>query len=702
LTDNQPITADDLYALQFVGDPRVSPDGTRVAFVITVADKERNDYRSRIWLAPTDGSAPPRPLTAGAGKDTGPRWSPDGRRIAFLSDRELPTLPPGVERGQKTKAQIWVLDLAGGEARQVTALKQGAGDPAWSPDGTQLTFTSQTGGPDDEPLDTSKSAAERASERADRVREITTLKYKFDGLGYLHNKRRHLFITALPAPGAPPTAARQLTHGLPNDGQPTWSPDGTRLAFVSYREPDEDVTFRTDIWTLTLADGACHKLTGSGGTSTAPQWSPDGTQIAYLGHQECEGEAAMTRLWTVAANGESAPVCRSAAFDRDLGNSTLTDQTLPGGHEGPVWSPDGRTLLALVSDGGTTSLRRFGLDGTAPEVVLGGERVVTAFATSADGARLVFAATTPTTPAELFTLNSDGTEKPLTTANAALLRGRTVAAPKPFRYPGANGDMIDGWLLEPPGATPGAALPLIVEIHGGPHAQYGAAFFHEFQTLVGRGYAIFYCNPHGGTGRGDAFAKAILRDWGVIAMDDVMAGLDVALTRGSFDAARLGVTGGSYGGFLTNWITSHSTRFAAAVTQRSYCNALGYFGVDDIGAISDVAELGGHPWEVPERYLALSPLLHAGNVTTPTLVEHQAEDYRCPLSQAEQWYAALKKRGVPTKLLIYPNESHGMSRTGKPRHRIERLTHNTAWFDQWLGVSPPQPPNAGGSNADGA
>ena len=695
---DQPMVADDLYALRFVGDPRVSPDGARVAFVITVADKERNDYRSRIWLAPIDGSAPPRPLTAGAGKDTGPRWSPDGRRIAFLSDRELPTLPLGVERGTKTKAQVWVLDLDGGEARQVTALKQGAGDPAWSPDGTQIACTSQTGGPDDEPIDTSKSPAERASERADRVREITTLKYKFDGLGYLDNKRRHLFVTALPGPGAAPTAARQLTDGLPHDGQPTWSPDGTRLAFVSYREPDEDVTFRTDIWTLTLAGGACRKLTGSGGTSTAPAWSPDGATLAYLGHQEGEGEAAMTRLWTVAADGDSAPICRSADFDRDLGNTTLTDQTLPGGHEGPVWSPDGRALLALVSDGGTTSLRHFGLDGSAPEIVLGGERVVTAFTTSQDGARLVFAATTPTAPAELFTLDSDGTERPLTTANAALLRERTIAAPEPFQYTGANGDAIDGWLLRPPGTAPGATVPLIVEIHGGPHAQYGAAFFHEFQTLVGRGYAIFSCNPHGSTGRGDAFAKAILRDWGAIAMDDVLAGLDVALTRGGFDAARLGVTGGSYGGFLANWITSHSIRFAAAVTQRSYCNALGYFGVDDIGAISDVAELGGHPWEVPERYLALSPLLHAGSVTTPTLIEHQAEDYRCPLSQAEQWYAALKKRGVPTKLLIYPNESHGMSRNGKPRHRIERLTHNTAWFDQWLGVSPPQPPNTGGRN----
>lgn len=688
---DRPITAEDLYALRFVGDPRISPDGARVAFVITVADQERNDYRSRIWLAPTDGSAPPRPLTAGGGKDTAPRWSPDGRHLVFVSDRAPQVRPSGVGQDEKVKPQLWVLDLDGGEARQVTALKHGAGDPTWSPDGRQLACTSQTGGLDDEQVDEGKSPAERAKERADRVREITTLKYKFDGLGYLDGKRRHLFLADVPAPGEPPAAARQLTDGDHNNSQPAWSPDGRCLAFVSYREADEDVTFRSDIWVLAVADGTCRKLTGSGGSSTVPAWSPDGATIAYLGHQEGEGAAAMTRLWVVAGDGATPPICVSADFDRDLGNSTLTDQTLPGGSEGPVWSPDGRSLLALVADSGTTSLRRFFLAGDTPVIVVGGERVLTTFSASCDGARLVFAATDHTAPTELFVSEPGGAECPLTACNAAFLRDRAVARPEAFRFTGANGVPIDGWLIRPPGLDPARPAPLIVEIHGGPHAQYGAAFFHEFQALAARGYAIFLCNPHGGTGRGDAFAKAILGNWGEIAMTSVMAGLDAALARGGLDAARLGVTGGSYGGFLTNWITSHSTRFAAAVTQRSYCNAMGYFGVDDIGAITDVAELGGHPWEIPDRYLALSPLLHVGNVVTPTLVEHQAEDYRCPLSQAEQWYAALKKRGIPTKLLIYPGESHGMSRTGKPRHRIERLTHNTAWFDQWLGAEQAAP-----------
>jgi dipeptidyl aminopeptidase/acylaminoacyl peptidase len=682
----QPIVADDLYALQFVGDPRVTPDGAQTIFVVTTTDRERNEYRSRLWVVPNDGSAPPRPLTGGPGKDTSPRLSPDGRMVAFVSDRTPTTVPPGVEREERVRPQIWVLDLAGGEARQVTALRQGAADPAWSPDGRQLAFTSQVGGPDDEPGEPGQSAAERARERADQVREITTLKYKFDGLGYLNGQKRQLFIADLPSGGGPPAAAQQLTSGAWNHSQPAWSPDGSRLACVSYREDDEDVTFRSDIWTLVIADRTCRKLTGSSGASNTPAWSPDGATIAYLGHQEGEGTAAMTRLWTVAADGSEAPRCVSANFDRDLGNSTLTDQTLPGGAEGPTWSPDGRSLLALVSDSGTTSLRRFDRDGGAPTMVLSGERTVTTFAPIADG-RIVFAATDTAAPAELFLAAADGAERPLTTLNAALLRERLIAQPETFRFTGAAGHAIDGWLFRPPGADAGAPVPLIVQIHGGPHAQYGAAFFHEFQVLAGRGYAIFACNPHGSTGRGDAFAKAILRNWGTIAMEDVMAGLDATLLRGGCDPARLGITGGSYGGFLTNWITSHTTRFAAAVTQRSYCNALGYFGVDDIGAISDVAELGGHPWEVPERYLELSPLLHVGKVVTPTLVEHQAEDYRCPLSQAEQWYAALKKRGVPTKLLIYPNESHGMSRTGKPRHRIERLTHNVAWFDQWLGAT---------------
>ncbi len=679
----QPIAAEDLYAFQFVGDPRLSPDGSRVAFVVTVADRERNDYRSRIWLVPTDGSAPPRPLTAGTGKDTSPRWSPDGDRLAFVSDRAPQTLPPRAVAGERTRPQIWVLDLTGGEAWQITALRQGAADPAWSPDGRRIVCTSQTGGPDDAPSDETKSAEERARERAERVREITTLKYKFDGLGYLDDRRRHLFLAELPAEGAPPASARQLTWGEHNNSQPVWSPDGGRIAFVSYREPDDDVTFRSDLWTLDPAGDDPRKLTASGGGTTAPAWSPDGSQLAYLGHQEGEGTAAMARLWTVDARGEAEPICRSAAFDRDLGNSVLTDQTLPGGQEGPHWEADGRAILALVADGGTTSLGRFVLDADVPTGVIGGERTLTA-CTVAAGA-IVFAATAPTRLAELFARDADGTERALTDLNGPLLRERAVVIPERMQFSGAHGETIDGWLLRPV-ASGIAPAPLIVELHGGPHGQYGAAFFHEFQLLAARGYAVFACNPHGSTGRGDAFAKAILRDWGAIAMTDVMAGLDAALATGGLDAGRLGVTGGSYGGFLTNWITGHTDRFQAAVTQRSYCNALGYFGVDDIGAISDVAELDGHPWEVPERYLALSPLLFAGNVTTPTLIEHQADDYRCPLSQAEQWYAALKKCGVPTKLLIYPNESHGMSRNGKPRHRIERLGHNIAWFDQWLGA----------------
>ncbi len=681
--NQQPVVADDLYRLRFVGDPRLSPDGTQVAFVVTTADRDTNDYRSQIWLVALEGGTP-RPLTAGRYKDSSPRWSPDGQRLVFISDREPQTSPPDTEKGAKPRPQLWLLDLAGGEAQQVTAVRQGASEPAWSPDGRQLVFTSQTGGQDDEPLDPAQSASERAKERAERVREITTLKYKFDGLGYLDNKRRQLFTVSVPNAGAAPATAQQLTDGQWNNSQPTWSPDGTQIAFISYREPDEDSTFRSDIWTLTIADKQSRKLTASGGASTMPAWSPDGQQIAYVGHQEGEGTAAMSRLWTVAADGTAPPICQSASFDRDLGNGTLSDQTLPGGADGPAWAADGQSILALVTNRGMTELRRFGLTGAQPTAVIAGERVITAFALGVSGA-IVFAASTPIAPTELFLHQPDGDDLALTACNGQLLQERHLIAPTRLHYQGAAGDEIDGWLFQPAGDPPADGWPLIVEIHGGPHAQYGAAFFHEFQCLLGQGYAIFCCNPHGSSGCGDQFAKAILRNWGEIAMDDLLAGLDLVLEQGAYNANRLGITGGSYGGFLTNWITSHTTCFAAAVTQRSYCNPVAYFGVDDIGAISDVAELGGHPWEVLDAYMALAPLMHVQNVTTPTLIEHQAEDYRCPLSQAEQWYAALKKRGVPTKLLIYPNESHGMSRTGKPRHRIERLTHNGAWFQQWLG-----------------
>ncbi len=699
------IAIEDLYRLQFVGDPRLTPGGTRVVFVVTTLDEERNENRSRIWIAPTDGGAAPRPLTGGTGRDTSPRPSPDGRRLAFLSDREPTVRPEGLEPGEKVKPQLWILDLGGGEARQVTALKNGVADPAWSPDGRSIAFTSATGG-DDEAFEEALregdlTKEERAKERANRVREITRLKYKFDGEGFLKGRRRHLFlIEAGDAQGDGLPAPRQLTDGDWHDDAPAWSPDGSTLAFTSYREPDEDVTFRSDVWVLPLAGGRDggpgepRKLTGSRGPSARPRWSPDGRLIAYLGHDEGEGQATTTRLWTVAADGSAPPRCLSRDFDRDLGNSTLTDQTLPGGDEGPVWTADGGAVLALVSDGGACGLRRFALSGGAPTPVAGGERAVTAFTASADGACLVFAATDPTAPAELFVADGGGgDERPLTALNRDFLAGKATARPERLRYHGYNGDAIDGWLLRPPAESTsedGAAVPLIVAIHGGPHAQYGAAFFHEFQVLAARGYAVFYCNPHGSTGRGEAFAKALLRAWGERAMPDVMAGVDAALARGGLDPARLGVTGGSYGGFLTNWIVTQTDRFRAAVTQRSYCNALGYFGVDDIGAITDVAELGGYPWENTDLWLGLSPLMHVAKVRTPTLIEHQELDYRCPLSQAEQWYAALKRCGVPTKLLIYPNESHGMSRNGQPKHRIARLTNNLAWFDEWLGAAGPK------------
>ncbi|HEX5503701.1 MAG TPA: S9 family peptidase [Thermomicrobiales bacterium] len=696
------ITARDLYALKFVGDPRVSPDGARVAFVVTTMDEERDDYRSRIWLAPADGSAPPRPLTAGDRKDTAPRWSPDGRRLVFVSSREPRVRPAGLDEDEEAKPQLWLLDLAGGEARQLTALKEGAGDPAWSPDGRFVVCTSRTGGEgdgDEEPAGGKRprTKEERARAKANRVRVIGTLKYKFDGQGFFDGKRRHLFVVEVDGPdGAAPPAPRQLTDGDWHDGAPAWSPDGRTIACTSYREPDEDVTFRSDIFVVPAAGGETRKLTASRGSSAAPAWSPDGRTIAYLGHVEGEGAAATTRLWTVDADG-GEPVCLTADFDRDLGNSTLTDQTLPAGAAGPAWTPDGAALLALVSDGGACGLRRFPVAGGPPATLVGGERVVTAFSASADGARLVFAATDPTAPAEICACDGAGhDERPLTVLNRDFLASREIARPERLRFAGHGGDPIDGWLLRPP-ETPGAPAPLIVELHGGPHAQYGAAFFHEFQVLAGRGYAVFYCNPHGSTGYGERFAKELLRAWGEKAMPDVMAGVDAALARGGLDGDRMGVTGGSYGGYLTNWIVTQTDRFRAAVTQRSYCNSLAVFGVDDIGAISDVAELGGHPWELPDLYLRLSPIMYVANVTTPVLIEHQELDYRCPISQAEQWFAALKKRGVPTQFIRYPNESHGMSRDGQPKHRLARLDHNLAWFDRWL----KEPDHEGGADDPG-
>lgn len=671
------ITARDLCALQFVGDPQVSPDGTQVAFVVTTIDEKADEYRSRIWLVATDGGGTPRPLTSGEKADTAPRWSPDGQRLAFLSTRG-------------GKPQLYLLDLAGGEARKVTDLQEGAGEPVWSPNGRRIAFGALVGAAVEE--EAGKTKEERDREVAREPMRIERLRYKADGRGFIHGKaalekRRHLFVIDLPAdPVAPPPEAKQLTDGDWDDDAPDWSPDGKALAFVSYREPDADRVFRADIWTVsTDGKGKLRKLTASDSSASGPAWSPDGKTIAYFATLDSDRPFATNRLFTIRATGRSKAHSVAPELDRDANSLVIADQTLPGGTVRPLWSADSGTLRFIVGDGGNSHIYRVPAEGGDAVPIVAGDRVVTAAALLPDAVSpLVFGVTDGVRPAELCAADADGgNERRLTDFNGPFLAGKTVSTPERLRFRGGDEHEIDGWLIPPVNVARGKKYPLVLMIHGGPHGQYGTAFMHEFQFLAARGYGVLITNPHGSSGRGAAFAKELTACWGEKDLPDLLAGVDHVLARGEADPDRLGIGGGSYGGFMTNWALGHTARFKAAVSMRSISNLLNFWGTSDIFHTSNVPEFG-IPWAEPERYLRLSPIMYAANFVTPTLILHQEEDYRCPVEQGEQLFAALKLRDIPARFVRFPAESHGMSRNGKPRHRLERLEEIVAWYDRYL------------------
>ncbi|MGN6483958.1 MAG: S9 family peptidase [Thermomicrobiales bacterium] len=656
----RPFAIDDLYAYALPGEPVVSPDGTRAVTAVMTIDKEANAYRSALWLVPVDGAGRPRKLTAGKASDSSPRWSPDGTKIAFISTRD------------DKKPQLFVLPVDGGEAIQITTLENGAGNPAWAPDSRRIAFTSSVASQANPPSDAGATDADESD-----VKVITSARYKFDGRGFLEDKVSHIFTVDTESPDADPI---QLTSGQFNHQSPAWSPAGHEIAFAANRDEGWDMSAACDIWTIPASGGEPRRLT-TGGEFHNPVWSPDGTHLAFTGSADVPPIVVNQQLWTCTATGEGLRSL-SAGIDRSIGDSSMSS---PGaGISTPpiAWTPDGSAVDALVGDRGSTVVVRFPLDGEVTQLSPSG-RHISAFA-HAGGNRLVVTAADPTTPFELRLLDLDaGTETPLTTFNAEWLAKIGVAMPEEF-WIGVNDAAIQCWLLRPAGNTATSApVPMVLYVHGGPHGQFSNALFHELQLYAAKGWALLFINPRGSVGYGEDFAQQVARHWGEADTPDFLGAIDHAISLGGIDPNRLGVTGGSYGGFITNWLLGHTDRFRAAATDRSICNMTSMAGTDDIALVSLVPELGT-PWENADRYWELSPLKYVANVTTPCLVVHSENDFRCPMEQGEQWFMALKQLGVPTKFVRFPGESHGLSRNGGPKHRVERLEHTLAWFDEYL------------------
>jgi dipeptidyl aminopeptidase/acylaminoacyl peptidase len=695
------ITIEDLLSLHFVEDVALSPGGDTVAYVHQViVEQHGNDgpprvYQSGIWLVDAEGGAA-RQFTSGEHRDRRPVWSPDGSRILFTSDR-------GATAGQsKRPKHLWVIPVSGGEARRLTQADYNPADPAWSPDGAQIAFTGRTPQPE-------KPASD--------VKVITRMKHKFDGEGFWDNRYKHIFV--MPAGGGEP---RQVTTGDFDHREPAWSPDGRRLAVVANRAEDADYTNVADVWMLTLESGEMTRLTAGAGPVLVPSWSRDGRMIAYLGHDNACMAASSTRLWVVPADGSAPPRCLTSHYDRSLAHHIISDMRAHPSGGRPVWSSDSRFVFVMVADGGTTQLAAVEVGSGAVHLLTTGRREIYGESYDADRRRVAMTISDPATPGDIWIADVEGLaqgkptipaarERRLTHANSAVLADVPLSTPQRFAYMGSDGWTLEGWVMPPAGYEPGTRYPTILAIHGGPHSAYGEAFFHEFQALAALGYAVVFTNPRGSQGYGQTFTAATYHDWGGKDYADIMDGLDAALARFDFlDPDRLGVEGGSYGGYMTNWVIGHTRRFKAAVTMRSIANCLSQWGMSDLAYFKGYWEFPGDPWESPTFYWERSPLAYVKDITTPLLILHSENDLRCPIGEGEQLFAALKKQGKEVMFARFPGESHDMSRNGQPQHRVERLRLIMDWFGRFIPADTPRAkaegalagtPGDGGASATG-
>ena len=648
-------------------------------------------YTQAIWLVPTDAIADgePRRLTIGSRNDHYPRFSPDGRWLAFISDRRLQTEQepsrPKETKDREDKDQVHVLPMDGpGEARRITDLPRGVEAFEWSPDGRRLVVVSTSHGATQEA--DARARGMRRKPRNDEppdsdYRFIDRLNYMVNGPGFQYDRIRHLWLVDV-ASGE----ASRLTDGPVSDLEPAWSPDGRRIAFVSERQRDHDLALRPQIHVVDVRDRSTHAVTGGPRSMFGtPTWLPDGQTIAALG-SKLEGRGgSRDDIWLFPADGSeaSADGGRNLSGRHDLmpGAGVASDVT-KGEPAQLIPTEDGAAIDVLAPIDGSYELWRISTDDGAARRLTTGRHHLSSFDAVPRGkrTRYVYLRSTPTEPPELWLRDADARVHQLTRFNAELLDDLTLVEPVERRSE-VDGRSIQGWFM--PGG--GKRGPLVTQIHGGPHSLYGWPPFWEFQLLAAEGIGVFYCNPRGSQGYGQDFNDGNHRDWGPGPMRDVLAGVDALVADGLADPKRLGLTGGSYGGYLTNWIIGHDDRFRAAMTCRSVSDMSMLFLTGDIsGGDWATLEFDATPWSDPAYFREISPVSYAERIRTPLLIQHAERDIRTTVGQAEALFTVLRSLRRPVRLLRVPEETHELTRSGTPFRRIENLRIVLDWFRHYL------------------
>jgi dipeptidyl aminopeptidase/acylaminoacyl peptidase len=726
------ITEKDIFQFNWIGDPQISPDGSHVAFVKVTVDEKKTGYDTAIWSVSTRGDEQPRRMTDGK-HDSSPRWSPDGKWLVFVRAPE-PAGPAAMGAGgagapgRGQSPQLYMLPVSGGgESWKITDLPRGAGGPMWSPDSKMIAFTSDTSAedlakqrkkdsaaakdkkseskPEEKPDDKSsaqekpeagpaaaKSADGSDAEHESDVRVITRSVYRINGGGYLDFKHPgHIWVIATPQSSEDDAKPKQLTSGKYQEDDVMWSPDSSKIYYTTTQVDDPSYEHpHADVYSVAATGGAPGKIATINMGPREMSLSPDGKRLAFCASiNEPVQSYTEPDLWVMDLTGDAKPRNLTANYDYDVCSGVGGDQGTPraGGPDHVVWSADGNSLIVSTAREGRANLIQVDIASAKITEITKGNQAVERFRANKDASGLVALISTPTNIGDLFWIDhaqAGAQPRQLTHINDKLFSQLNLTAPEEVWYTSFDGKKIQTWVQKPPDFDPAKKYPLILNIHGGPHAAYGFIFDHEIQWMAAKGYVVLYPNPRGSTSYGQQFGNIIQYRYPGDDFKDLMIGVDEVLKRGYIDPKKLGVTGGSGGGLLTNWIVGHTDRFAAAVAQRDIASWAAWWYAADF-TLFQPSWFKAPPFQDPQDYVNRSPITYIEKVHTPLMLVLGEADYRTPpAAGGEEMFRALKFLKRPVIMVRFPGESHELSRSGQPWHRVERLEHIVGWFDKYL------------------